>query len=243
MSAAAINFYKADLDAIRFTLYEHLDVHQLFKLDRFAHLSREDCDAIVEQCLRFATEVTGPLNGPGDRAGCRQEDGRVTTPPGFPEAWRRLFELGFMSFTVPQDDGGIGGPAAVGVILSELLSGANTAFNMYAGLTHGAADLVAHFARPEDRRRYLPSMLDGRFSGTMCLSEPHAGSDVGATRTRATPLDGQHLRHLRHEVLDLGGRPRPRPEHHPSRAGADRRGSAGHQGPVALHRAQGVGAR
>jgi alkylation response protein AidB-like acyl-CoA dehydrogenase len=190
MSAAAVNFFKADLDAIRFTLYEHLEVQQLFKLERFAHLSREDCDAIIEQCLRFTTEVTGPLNGPGDRAGCRQADGRVTTPAGFPEAWRRLFELGFMSFTVDQADGGIGGPAAVGVILSELLSGANTAFNMYAGLTHGAADLVAHFARPEDRRRYLPPMLDGRFSGTMCLSEPHAGSDVGATRTRASHLTG-----------------------------------------------------
>ncbi|HVQ74891.1 MAG TPA: acyl-CoA dehydrogenase [Candidatus Binatia bacterium] len=185
-----MNFYKADLDAIRFTLYEHLEVQQLFKLDRFSHLSREDCDAVIGECLRFATEVTGPLNGPADRAGCRLEDGRVVTPPGFREAWRRLFELGLMSFSVPVADGGFGGPHAIAAIVDEIQSGANTAFNMYQGLTHGASDVIAHFARPEERERYLPAMLKGRFSGTMCLSEPHAGSDVGATRTRARRLEG-----------------------------------------------------
>lgn len=190
MTVAAINFYKADLEAIRFTLYEHLEIQQLFKLDRFAQLSREDCDAVIDQCLRFATEVTGPLNGPGDEAGCRLEGGRAFTPPGFRAAWRILFERGFMSFAVSPEHGGFGGPHAIEVILSELQSGANTAFNMYQGLTRGAADVIAHFARPEDRRRYLPPMLQGRFAGTMCLSEPHAGSDVGATRTAARLLEG-----------------------------------------------------
>src|SRR5262245_15680150 len=85
----AMNFYKTDLEAIRFTLYEHLGVQQLFKLDRFAQVSREDCDAVIAECLRLATEVTGPINGPGDRAGCRLEGGRVVTPAGFKEAWRR----------------------------------------------------------------------------------------------------------------------------------------------------------
>lgn len=182
--------YKADLRAIRFTLYDHLKVDQLFELEEFSHLSREECDAIVDQCLRFATEVTGPLNGPGDRAGCRFENGRVTTPPGFQEAWKTLFELGLMSFTIPVKAGGFGGPHAIGVILAELQNGANTAFNMYPGLTHGAADLLETFALPEDQARFLPPMLEGRFSGTMCLTEPHAGSDVGATRTRARPLEG-----------------------------------------------------
>ncbi len=182
--------YKADLRAIRFTLYDHLKVDQLFELEEFSHLSREECDVIVDQCLRFATEVTGPLNGAGDRAGCRFEDGRVTTPPGFQEAWKTLFELGLMSFTIPVKAGGFGGPRAIGVILAELQNGANTAFNMYPGLTHGAADLLETFALPEDQARFLPPMLEGRFSGTMCLTEPHAGSDVGATRTRARPLEG-----------------------------------------------------
>jgi alkylation response protein AidB-like acyl-CoA dehydrogenase len=91
---------------------------------------------------------------------------------------------------MPQEAGGFGAPHAIEVILQELQSGANTAFNMYPGLTHGAADVIHHFALPEDKERYLPHMLGGRFGGTMCLSEPHAGSDVGATKTKAKQIEG-----------------------------------------------------
>ena len=190
MALAPGNHFKADLRAIRFTLWDHLGADRLFKLERYAHLSREECDAVIDQAYRFATEVSGPLNSPGDRTGCHIERGHVLTPPGFREAWKKLFEVGLMPFTIPAESGGFGGPSAVGVVLQELQSGANTAFQMYPGLTHGAADLMEHFALDEDRKRFLPAMLDGRFSGTMCLSEPHAGSDVGATRTRARHLEG-----------------------------------------------------
>src|SRR5262245_53634487 len=190
MALAPGNHFKADLRAIRFTLWDHLGADRLFKLEPYAHLSREECDAVIDQAYRFATEVTGPLNSPGDRAGCHMERGHVVTPPGFREAWRKLFEVGLMPFTIAAESGGFGGPSAVGVVLQELQSGANTAFQMYPGLTHGAADLLEHFGLDEDRKRFLPAMLDGRFSGTMCLSEPHAGSDVGATRTRACHLEG-----------------------------------------------------
>ena len=186
----ASNSFKVDLRAIQFTLYEHLKIQQLFEHEAFAHLSRAECDAILEQCVRFASEVTGPLNGPGDRIGCRLENGKVVTPPGFKEAWRKLWELGFVGFAMPPDAGGFGGPHIIEAVLQELQSGANTAFNMYPGLTHGAADLVHCFALPEDKERFLPHMLSGRFGGTMCLSEPHAGSDVGATKTRAKHLEG-----------------------------------------------------
>jgi alkylation response protein AidB-like acyl-CoA dehydrogenase len=190
VALAAGTHYKADLRAIRFTLWDHLGADRLFALERYAHLSREECDAVIEQAYRFATEVSGPLNAAADRTGCRLEKGHVVTPSGFREAWRQLFEIGLMPFTIPAEAGGFGGPSAVGVLLQELQSGANTAFQMYPGLTHGAADLLEHFALDEDRKRFLPPMLDGRFSGTMCLSEPHAGSDVGATRTRARHLEG-----------------------------------------------------
>jgi alkylation response protein AidB-like acyl-CoA dehydrogenase len=190
MALAPDSHYRADLRAIRFTLWDHLRADRLFALERYAHLSREECDAIIDQAHRFASEVSGPLNSPGDRAGCRLEGGRVVTPKGFREAWRQLFDVGLMPFTIPAEGGGFGGPAAVGVVLQELQSGANTAFQMYPGLTHGAADLLEHFALDDDRKRFLPAMVDGRFSGTMCLSEPHAGSDVGATRTRARHLEG-----------------------------------------------------
>jgi len=182
--------FKADLRTIRFTLWDHLGAERLFALPRYQHLSREECDAVIDQAYRFSSEVSGPLNSAGDRTGCRIEGGRVVTPPGFREAWKQLAEVGLMPFTIPAEHGGFGGPSAIGVILAELQSGANTAFQMYPGLTHGAADLLEHFALDEDRKRFLPPMLDGRFSGTMCLSEPHAGSDVGATRTRARHLEG-----------------------------------------------------
>lgn len=190
MPEAAVNHFKADLRAIRFTLYEHLQVQQVFALEAFSHISREECDAIIEQCHRFVNEVTGPINGPADRVGCTLENGVCKTPPGFKEAWKKLFELGLMAFPMPVADGGFGGPHAIAVILEELQSGANCAFNMYPGLTHGAADVVANFALPEDRERFLPGMVAGRFSGTMCLSEPHAGSDVGAVKTRAKHVAG-----------------------------------------------------
>jgi alkylation response protein AidB-like acyl-CoA dehydrogenase len=190
MSEAALNYFKADLRAIRFTLYEHLKVQRLFELGAFSHLSREECDAIIEQCLRFATEVTGPLNGLGDRVGCSIEKGQVITPPGFKEAWRKLCELGFMTFAVPIEAGGLGGPQAIEVVLQELQSGANTSFHLFQLLTHGSADLIEVFALAEDKHRFLPPMLEGRFAGTMCLSEPHAGSDVGATKTRARQVEG-----------------------------------------------------
>ena len=190
MSEAAVNHYKADLRAIQFTLYEHLKVQQVFELEAFSHISRDECDAIIEQCHRFVNEVTGPINGTADRAGCKLEKGVTITPPGFKDAWKKLFELGLMGFPMAVDDGGLGGPHAIAVVLEELQSGANCAFNMYPGLTHGAADVISSFALPEDRERFLPPMVEGRFAGTMCLSEPHAGSDVGAAKTRAKHLEG-----------------------------------------------------
>jgi alkylation response protein AidB-like acyl-CoA dehydrogenase len=190
MAEAGTNNYKIDLRALQFTLFEHLKVDQLFAHEAYAHLSREDCEQIVTQCARFATEVTGPLNGPGDRAGCRLENGGVKTPAGFKDAWAKLWELGLPVFSMPQEAGGFGGPHAVHAILEEMLSGANTAFQMYPGLTHGAADVIASFALPEHKKQFLPAMTSGRFAGTMCLSEPHAGSDVGAAKTRATHIAG-----------------------------------------------------
>jgi hypothetical protein len=190
MAEAGTNTYKIDLRAIQFTLFEHLKVQDLFAHEAYAHLSREACDQILEQCVRFATQVTGPLNGPGDRAGCKLEGGTVSTPSGFKDAWKKLWELGLPVFSMPEDAGGTGGPHAVHAVIEEMLSGANTAFQMYPGLTHGAADVIASFALPEHKQRFLPGMTSGRFAGTMCLSEPQAGSDVGAAKTRAVQLEG-----------------------------------------------------
>jgi alkylation response protein AidB-like acyl-CoA dehydrogenase len=200
MAEGAVNFFKADLRSIQFTLYEHIKVQQLFDADRFpksnffGHFSQEECDRVIEQTHRFCNEVLGPLNQVGDRLGCRFVDGKVITPEGYKEAWDKLWEMGLPNWRLSLDHGGFQGPSSIGVAISELQSGANTAFSMYPGLTHGAAELVATFAQAEDREKFLPPMMDGRFAGTMCLSEPHAGSDVGSARTKAVKLDGHRYR-------------------------------------------------
>lgn len=200
MAEGATNFFKADLRSIQFTLYEHIKVQQLFDADRFpksnffGHLSKQECDQVIEQTYRFCNEVIGPLNQVADRVGCRFVDGQVLTPEGYKEAWQKLYEMGLPNWRLSLDHGGFQGPSSIGVAISELQSGANVAFSMYPGLTHGAAELVATFALDHDREKFLPPMMDGRFSGTMCLSEPHAGSDVGAARTKAVHLDGNRYR-------------------------------------------------
>ncbi|HYC01040.1 MAG TPA: acyl-CoA dehydrogenase [Candidatus Limnocylindrales bacterium] len=194
MAEAAINFFKTDLRSIQFTLYEHIRIQQLFEHEFYAHLSRQECDQVIDQTVRFCNEMIGPLSQIGDRLGCKLEDGVVRTPPGYKEAWNKLYEMGLPNWRLSLEEGGFQGPSSIGVILAELQSGANTAFSMYPGLTHGAAELVAYFARPEDKARFLPPMLDGRFSGTMCLSEPQAGSDVGAAKTKAVRIDGNRYK-------------------------------------------------
>lgn len=200
MADGGTNFFKADLRSIQFTLYEHIKIQQLFDADRFpksnffGHLSREECDQVIAQTYRFCNEVIGPLSHTGDREGCRLENGKVTTPAGYKDAWNKLYEMGLPNWRLSLDHGGFQGPSSIGVALAELQSGANTAFTMYPGLTHGAAELVATFALDKDREVFLPPMLDGRFSGTMCLSEPHAGSDVGSALTKAVRLDGNRYK-------------------------------------------------
>lgn len=200
MADGATNFFKADLRSIQFTLYEHIKIQQLFDAERFpkanffGHLSKDECDQVIDQTYRFCNEVIGPISQTGDREGCVLKDGKVTTPKGYKQAWKTLYEMGLPNWRLSLDHGGFQGPTSIGVALAELQSGANTAFTMYPGLTHGAAELVANFAIDGDRERFLPGMLDGRFSGTMCLSEPHAGSDVGSARTKAVHLDGNRYK-------------------------------------------------
>ncbi len=185
--SSGVNYYKADLRNLDFTLYEHLHVEQLFELPAFSHLSRAECDAMMKESYKFATTVSGPINGSGDRQQCRLEGGRVKTPDGFAAAWKQFYALGIPAFPMPQEWEGLGGPISIYLALEEMITGSNTSFNMYPGLSHGAGALIAELALPEQKKRFVPHIVSGRFSGTMCLSEPHAGSDVGATRTKAVP--------------------------------------------------------
>jgi alkylation response protein AidB-like acyl-CoA dehydrogenase len=183
-----LNWYRADLRELSFVLLEQFRLGELLGKAPYEAWGPEEAKAVLEETYRFAREVLGPLNASGDRQGCRLEEGQVRTPDGFRDAWKRLYESGFKTLGISAEHGGQGAPTSLQVLVEELLSGANPAFNMYPGLAFGAAETLLECATPEQAKRYAAKMLDGTWGGTMCLTEPHAGSDVGAAKTSARRL-------------------------------------------------------
>jgi len=191
--AQAVNRYKADLREFNFVLFEQLKLQELLGKAPFDGWGVEDVKLVLPEVLRFATEVSGPLNQVGDQEGCKLIDGAVKTPTGFPEAWKRLFEAGWATLSAEPEHGGQGAPETLAYAVTEILSGSNTSFQMYPGLTVGAAELIASFGTDEQKKLFVEKMLAGEFGGTMCLTEPHAGSDVGDATTSAKKLpDGTY---------------------------------------------------
>ena len=182
----AINRYKADLREFTFLLFEQFGLGELLGKAPFDGWGEEEVRTSLAECYRFSREVTGPLNVVGDTEGCRIEAGSVITPRGFKEAWKKLYEGGWKSISVPPEQGGAGAPHSVQILVEEMLSGANPAFNMYSGLAYGAAEVIDHFGTPEQKKLYVERMFPGIWGGTMCLTEPHAGTDVGSAKTSAT---------------------------------------------------------
>lgn len=182
----AINRYKADLRELHFVLFEQFRVHDLSGRAPYSEMGEDDTKEMLRSTYEFVTEVLGPLNAVGDRVGCRLENGRVITAPGFKEAWAQLHERGIKLLGVPTEYGGLNAPQSVVVPIEEMLSGANTAFNMYPGLAFGAAELIGQCGTEAQKKRFLENIFHGKWGGTMCLTEPQAGSDVGMATTRAT---------------------------------------------------------
>lgn len=183
--SVGINRYKADLRELFFVLFEQYDFNAFAGKGDYADWDVETAKAIVKEAYRFSTEVLGPLNASGDREGCKVVDGRVITPKGFKEAWKQLFEAGIKQVSAPKEYGGQEAPSVVYAMVEEITSGANTAFTMYPGLTHGAAEVIAAFGTEAQKKLYAQPMFNGVFGGTMCLTEAHAGSDVGSATTKA----------------------------------------------------------
>jgi len=189
MSSQPQNRYKADLRELHFVLFEQFRLGDLLGKEPYQDWGEEEVRFTLGEVYRLATEVTGPLNGVGDQEGCRLENGQVITPTGFKEAWKRVYESGFKALGVSPEFGGQGAPRSVAAIATELTSGSNTAFDMYPGLTIGAADLIEGFGTPEQKEKYCHKMFGGEWAGTMCLTEPQAGSDVGEARSIAKKND------------------------------------------------------
>ncbi len=179
------NRYKADLREIEFVLFEQFAYAELARHEGFAAWGQDEARAVLQETYRFCREVLGPTNADGDREGCKLVDGNVKTPTGFKHAWKAMHEQGFKTVSVPVEHGGQGAPLMLFVLMEEMLSGANVAFNIYPGLGRGAAEVIAGSGTEAQGKRYVEKMLNGTWGGTMCLTEPHAGSDVGSAKSRA----------------------------------------------------------
>jgi alkylation response protein AidB-like acyl-CoA dehydrogenase len=180
-----INRFKADLREFNFLLFEQFHLEQLLGKAPFAGWGPEEVKTSLAECYRFVREVTGPLNAIGDAQGCTLEAGQVKTPEGFKEAWKKLYEAGWKSISVASEYGGAEAPNSVRVLIEELICGSNTAFSMYPGLSHGASEVIEAFGTDEQKALYCERLFSGKWAGTMCLTEPQAGSDVGSARSTA----------------------------------------------------------
>jgi alkylation response protein AidB-like acyl-CoA dehydrogenase len=182
--------YSAPLRDIRFVLEHLVDLASITELPPFEHVDADGVYSVLEENARFMEELVAPLNRVGDLQGSvRNEDGTVTTPEGFKEAYKAYVDAGWGAVPFPPEYGGGAFPWLVGVALQEILTSANMSFSMLPLLNQGALDMLLHHASEEHRETFLPRMVTGEWTGTMNLTEPNAGSDVGALTTRAVPQD------------------------------------------------------
>src|SRR5262245_3484519 len=180
-----VNRYRADLRELEFVLLEQFHYSEILGQAPFAAWDEDAARAVLSEMHKFSAEILGPLNAVGDRVGCRLEGGQVYAPPGYKQAWKKLYEGGWKLLGGPEEHGGQGAPMGVSLLVDEMINGGCTAFGMYAGLATGVADVIAAFGTPEQKHRYVEALLTGKFGGSMCLTEPHAGSDVGMARSSA----------------------------------------------------------
>lgn len=182
--------YAAPLRDMRFVLNEFAGHARLAALPGCAEMVSPDLvDPVLEEAAKLCSEVLFPLNRPGDEEGCALENGVVRTPKGFPEAYAAFREGGWASLACDPAWGGQGLPKAVATLFEEMMCSANLSFGMYPGLSHGAYAALTKHGSDELKARYLPKLVSGEWTGTMCLTEPQCGTDLGLIRTRAVPRD------------------------------------------------------
>jgi len=181
--------YEAPLDDIRFLLAHVTPLDRLVALEPYRHADAETVFGVLEEFARLMAEVWAPSNQPGDEQASHVEGDAVETPPGFKDAYRRYADAGWGAVPFDQAHGGGGFPWLIGIVMQEMLNSANMALAMAPLLTQGAIDALLHHGTEGQRERYLKKMVTGEWTGTMNLTEPDAGSDVGALRTRAVRQD------------------------------------------------------
>ena len=185
--------YKAPLRDMRFVMYELMNGEKLTALNGYEEFSRDLIDPVLDEAAKMCEEVLQPINRSGDEEGCRLENGVVYTPKGFKEAYTKFREGGWTSIACKPEYGGQGLPKMVNTVVEEMICSSNLSFGMYPGLSYGAYVALAGFGTDHQKETYLPKLVDGTWSGTMCLTEPHCGTDLGMLRTTAAPqADGSY---------------------------------------------------
>ncbi len=185
--------YTAPVRDMQFVLHEVLNLEAHNNLPGFEEVSRDLVDAILEEGAKLNEQVLQPLNQSGDKQGCILTDGAVTTPDGFKDAYKTYVEGGWNGLIADPEYGGQGLPYTIHLAMSEMMCSSNMSFTMYPGLTHGAIEALTKHGGKEQKDAYLPKLVSGEWTGTMNLTEAHAGTDLGLMRTKAEPQgDGSY---------------------------------------------------
>ena len=184
--------YTAPTKDMQFVLHDVLKVSES-TIPGYADLEADFTSAVLEEAGKLTSEVLAPLNAVGDKEGCRLENGVVYTPTGFKEAFGKIKEGGWTGLDMPEQYGGQNMPYVLGSAVGEMFSASNQALTMYQGLTHGAASAILAHGTDEQKDKYLPNMVSCEWTGTMNLTEPHCGTDLGLMRSKAAPqADGSY---------------------------------------------------
>ncbi len=181
--------YKAPLDDMKFVLNDVIDYSRLTALPGYAEFDAETAMSVLEGAAQFCEEVLQPINQSGDAEGCRIENGVVTTPVGFKDAYRQYVESGWPALSADTEFGGQGFPQTLRFAVEEMICASNLSFGMFPGLSHGAYHALLMHGVDELKQTWLPKLISGEWAGTMCLTEAHCGTDLGLLTTKAVPRD------------------------------------------------------
>ncbi|AZG73249.1 acyl-CoA dehydrogenase C-terminal domain-containing protein [Shewanella livingstonensis] len=185
--------YKAPIRDVKFVMQELLDCEGHYQRLGYQDATIDMVDAIIAEAAKLTEQVVAPLNQIGDQQGCTWKDGVVTTPDGFKEAYAQYVEGGWPTLSQSEDFGGQGLPHSLNISIAEMFSSANHSFAMYPGLSHGALATIEAHGTDAQKQQFMPKLVEGKWTGTMCLTEPHCGTDLGMLRTKAELLaDGTY---------------------------------------------------
>ena len=182
--------YKAPVRDLKFLFEDVFDYYGHYRqFPQYSDITPDLFDTIIGECARFSERELLPINQSGDTEGCRWDDGKVITPRGFKNAYQKYVEGGWQSMAHTETYGGQGLPPSIGMAVSEISGSANWSWSMYPGLTNGSIHTIMAHGTEEQKKLFLPRLIEGTWSGTMCLTEPQCGTDLSQVKTRATPND------------------------------------------------------